>query len=194
MNEQFVEDLKRDTIAGFESYRKMAERALAQVSDEDFFRIPGDESNSIAAIYKHVGGNLRSRWTDFLTTDGEKADRDRDSEFVAEGDTRDSLNQLWEKGWNAALSALESMSAEDFLKTVTIRGEPFNVPNAILRSLSHTASHVGQIVLLAKLFAGNAWQTLSVPRGKSAEFNQFIGEKKTDAHFLDAPHEFSKLK
>lgn len=194
MNEQFVEQFRSDAAAGFASYRKMAERAIAQVSDDDFFRVSVDESNSIAAIYKHIGGNLRSRWTDFLTTDGEKPDRDRDSEFIAEGDTRESLADIWEKGWNAAIASVESLTPDDFTKTVKIRGEPFNVPNAILRSLTHTAAHVGQIVLLAKLYAGKDWKTLSVPKGKSAEFNRFLAEKKTDAHFLVAPHEFSKQK
>lgn len=169
---------------------------MEQVSDDEFFRAASEEANSIAAITKHLGGNLRSRWTDFLTSDGEKPDRNRDSEFIAENDTRESLTQIWENGWQALFSAFESLTAEDLGKTVKIRGEDFAVFKAINRSMMHTASHIGQIVLLAKHFRAAEWRTLSIPKNKSAEFNQFLAEKQTSGdektNYLDAHREFVK--
>jgi len=194
MNEQIIENYKTDTIEAFRNYKKLAERAIEQVNADEYFAAIDAEANSIAVIVKHLGGNLRSRWTDFLTSDGEKADRFRDSEFVAETDTRESLDALWETGWSALFSSLESLGVEDFGKTVKIRGEDFSVMKAINRSLAHTAYHVGQITLLAKHFRASDWKTLSVPRGKSGEFNAFLAENKDQAHYLEATQNFIEKK
>jgi hypothetical protein len=194
MNEQFVENYKTDTIEAFRNYKKLAERAVEQISEEEYFKAIDAEANSIAVIVKHVGGNLRSRWTDFLTSDGEKADRDRDSEFVAERDTRESLTALWETGWKALFDTLESLRVEDFGRTVKIRGEDFSVVKALNRSLAHTAYHVGQITFLAKHFRARDWKTLSVPRGQSGEFNAYLAENKDQTHYLEAARKFTEKK
>ena len=170
----------------------MAEKAIAQISDEEFFKAIDAEANSVAAIVKHIGGNLRSRWTRFLTSDGEKADRNRDSEFVSSGDTRESLMQVWENGFQILFDSLESLTADDVHKTVQIRGEDFTVVKAINRALAHTAYHIGQIALLAKHFRSSEWQTLSIPKNKSAEFNQFLAEKEDKGNYLEAAQEFKK--
>ncbi|MEP6903446.1 MAG: DUF1572 family protein [Actinomycetota bacterium] len=192
MHEQIIENYKTDTIEAFRNYKKLAERAIEQVETDEYFRALDVESNSIATIVKHIGGNLRSRWTDFLTSDGEKADRQRDSEFIAESDTRESLDALWETGWNALFGSLESLSVEDFGRTVQIRGEDFSVVKAMNRALAHTAYHVGQIAFLAKHFRASDWKTLSVPRGGSGEFNAFLAENKNQAHYLKATQEFAE--
>lgn len=161
-----------DALAEFRKYRGFAEKAVAQISDEDWFRKLDPESNSIALVMKHLAGNMRSRWRDFLTTDGEKPDRDRDSEFEAgESDSVESIRARWDEGWRLVFDAITPLTAKDLSRTVTIRGEPHTVLQAINRQLTHYASHVGQIVLLAKHFAGERWQTLSIPRGKSREFD-----------------------
>ena len=157
------------TKTEFARYRHLAERSFSQVNDEEFFRATDAESNSIAIIAKHIGGNLRSRWSDFLTSDGEKPDRDRESEFTAQPD-RSEIMRIWDTGWTATLDTLQSLQPEDLEKTITIRSEPHTVPQALQRSLSHTAYHVGQIVTLAHQFRGTEWKTLSVPRGASAAF------------------------
>jgi Protein of unknown function (DUF1572) len=192
MTEQIIENYKTDTIAAFRNYKKLAERAIEQTSEDEYFKAIDAESNSIAVIVKHIGGNLRSRWTDFLTSDGEKADRHRDSEFVAETDTRESLDALWETGWNALLATLESLQTEDFGRTVQIRGEDFSVIKAMNRALAHAAYHVGQITFLAKHFRATDWKTLSVPRGQSGEFNAFLAENKGKAHYLEATQNFTE--
>jgi hypothetical protein len=150
----------------------MAEDAMAQVTDAQLFAALDPESNSIAIIVKHVAGNMRSRWTDFLTSDGEKPDRDRDSEFVDAPTTRDELMKLWEAGWNCVFTALEPLSDEDLGRRITIRGEAHSVMQAIHRQVAHYAGHVGQIVLLAKHFQQGQWRSLSIPREKSAEVNK----------------------
>jgi len=156
----------------FKRTKGLADGALAQITTEQFFATPNREDNSIAVIVKHVGGNLLSRWTDFLTSDGEKPGRNRDTEFeILSGDTQQSLLQQWESGWAALFSALEPLKDADLEKTVTIRGEPLTVLQAITRQLTHYSYHVGQIVYIAKHHAGASWRTLSVPKGKSAEFN-----------------------
>jgi hypothetical protein len=152
----------------------MAEDAMAQVTDEQLFAPLDPESNSIAIIVKHMAGNMRSRWTNFLTSDGEKPDRDRDSEFVDAPTTRNELMQLWDGGWNCVFTALEPLSDEDLGRRVTIRGEAHSVMQAIHRQVGHYAGHVGQIVLLAKHFQQGQWRSLSIPRGKSAEVNQRV--------------------
>src|SRR5215203_4582554 len=192
MNEQFIENYKTDTLEAFRNYKKLAERAIEQVSGEEYFKAIDEESNSIATVVKHIGGNLRSRWTDFLTTDGEKADRNRDSEFVSDADTRESLTALWETGWNALFGTLESLTAEDFSKTVKIRGEDYSVVRAMNRALAHTAYHVGQIAFLAKHFRASDWKTLSVPRGQSGEFNAYLADNKDPAHYLEAAQDFAE--
>ena len=192
MNEQFIENYKTDTIEAFRNYKKLAERAIEQVNEDEYFRAIDEESNSLAVIVKHIGGNLRSRWTDFLTTDGEKADRQRDSEFVSDADTRESLDALWETVWNALFGTLESLKIEDFSRTVKIRGEDYTVVRAMNRSLAHTAYHVGQITFLAKHFRAKDWKTLSVPRGQSGEFNAYLAENKGKAHYLEATKDFAE--
>jgi len=161
-----------DAIAELKKYKSFADRAVAQVGDEDFFHQLDPESNSIALVMKHIAGNQRSRWTDFLTTDGEKADRDRDSEFEKSGaDTRESIMARWEAGWRALFEALLPLTGEDLRETVAIRGEPHTVVQAINRQMTHYASHVGQIVFLAKHLAGERWKTLSIPRGRSRDYD-----------------------
>lgn len=155
-----------------EEYRKLkaqADRALAQIDDKAFFAKPDQESNSIAIVMKHVAGNLRSRWTAFLSTDGEKPDRNRDGEFEDEHDTRAGVVESWEDGWRRLFSTLAALAPEDLQRTVAIRGEAHTVLQAIVRNLSHTAGHVGQIVLLAKHFAGPGWRTLTIPKRRTTE-------------------------
>jgi Protein of unknown function (DUF1572) len=161
-----------DALQTFRDYKKLAERAFAQTGDEDFFQTIDPESNSIAIIIKHMAGNMLSRWTDFLTTDGEKPDRQRDMEFVMLAETsRADLLAFWEKGWQAVFAAIEPLTPDDLMRTVTIRGQDHTVMQAINRQISHYANHIGQIVYLAKHFKSSDWQSLSVPKNKSAEFN-----------------------
>lgn len=150
--------------------RRQGERTLEQLEDADIAWTPDEESNSIGIIVKHLRGNMRSRWRDFLTSDGEKPDRHRDSEFEAPPRTVAEARQLWDEGWDLVFSALAELKPEDLTRTVTIRGEPHTVVRAILRQLSHYATHVGQIVWIAKHRRGERWQTLSIPRGKSEEY------------------------
>jgi uncharacterized damage-inducible protein DinB len=178
MTNTFVDNFHADALQSFRNYKRMAERAVEQVSDEEFFALIDAEANSIAVVVKHIAGNAYSRWRDFLTTDGEKADRQRDTEFEATVDTRGSLMQFWEQGWQTLFDNLEPLKAEDFGRSVTIRGEPHTVVEAVNRQLTHYAYHVGQIVLLAKHFRSAEWKTLSVPKNRSAEFNQFLGDKQ----------------
>src|SRR5436190_7194811 len=191
----FIENYKADALASFRNYKKMAQRAIQQVSDDEFFRTIDAEANSIAVIVKHIAGNLHSRWTDFLTSDGEKPTRNRDTEFEMIADTRKSLEKFWEAGWRELFDNIEPLTADDFAKTITIRGEPHTVVEAINRQLTHYSYHIGQIVLLAKHFRSSEWKTLSIPRNKSAEFNKFVeeelkaGELKTER--LETSFEFS---
>lgn len=196
MLEQIIENYLKDALASFRNYKKMAERAMTQVSDEEFFRALDAEANSIAVIVKHIAGNQHSRWTDFLTSDGEKDFRNRDTEFELIGDTRESLMEFWETGWQTLFSAIEPLTTEDFSRFITIRGEPHTIVEAINRQLTHYAYHVGQITFLAKHFRSGEWKTLSVPRNKSAEFNKFVSDKKSKGgektHYLDAPQNFAE--
>lgn len=158
-----------DALRTFRDYKKLGERAFAQLSDEDFFRTIDDESNSIAVIIKHIAGNMLSRWTDFLTTDGEKPERNRDMEFVMLPETtKDEMLGFWEKGWKCTFKALEPLTPDDLMRTVRIRGEDHTVVQAINRQIAHYANHIGQIVYLAKHFKSSEWQSLSVPKNKSA--------------------------
>jgi len=160
-----------DVALTFRRQRELVERALEQVSDADFFRAIDADSNSIAVLVKHIGGNLLSRWTDFLTTDGEKATRDRDSEFVVATDTeRDAIMRIWTAGWTALFDTLSTLSPAELVATVVIRGESMSAVAAMHRALAHVAQHVGQIVLLAKHYRSTEWKTLSIPRGRSADW------------------------
>lgn len=176
--EQLATHYLENAAKNFRRLKESADRAAAQVDDEGFFRLIDDESNSIALIFKHLSGNLRSRWTDFLTTDGDKPDRRRDSEFVVEeGDTRSALAERWEAGWQTLFDTLASLRPEDLLATVRIRGQGHTVVEAVNRQLAHYGEHVGQIVLLAKHVAGRRWQTLSIARGQSEAFNAEMDKK-----------------
>lgn len=162
----------------FRKLKEQADKAMAQVSDQRFFTAPGPECNSLAVICRHISGNLLSRWRDFLTSDGEKPDRHRDSEFeVPDQLTRQAALARWEEGWRCLFDELGRLTPSDLDRSVTIRGEPHTIVQAIHRQITHNASHVGQIVYLAKLLAADEWKTLSVPRGKSEEFNRQMREK-----------------
>jgi hypothetical protein len=155
----------------FRGHKRMGEAAMAQLRDQDFFVTLDPESNSVAILVKHLAGNMRSRFTDFLTSDGEKPDRFRDREFeMTPATTRADVMKLWEEGWAIVLSAIDSLRPEDVMRTVTIRGEPHTVLQAVNRQIAHYAQHTGQIVFLAKHLRGSAWKTLSIPRGKSEEY------------------------
>ena len=179
MAHQFTTSYVKDSIDLFRYYKNLAERAMAQCPDEALFTTLDAESNSIAIIVKHISGNMRSRWSDFLTSDGEKPDRNRDTEFEEPPKTRAELMEAWERGWKYVFDALEPLSDADLARTVTIRTEPHSVMQAINRQMAHYSYHVGQIVYLARHFAGDKWQTLTVPKKKSAEFNKKVasGEK-----------------
>jgi uncharacterized damage-inducible protein DinB len=169
----------KDSITLYRYYKRLGEGAINQAPDEALDATLDAESNSIAIIVKHVTGNMRSRWTDFLTTDGEKPSRNRDTEFEEPPKTRTELMALWESSWKLVFEALVPLTDADLGRTIRIRGEAHTVMQAISRNLSHTAYHVGQIVYLAKHFAGSNWKALTIPRGKSADFNVKVasGEK-----------------
>jgi hypothetical protein len=163
----------------FRGYKRLADGTFAQLDDQGFFYLPDPESNSVAILVKHIAGNLRSRWTDFLTSDGEKPDRNRDQEFVlTPADTREELMRRWEESFNTVFTTLQGLTPEDFNRTVYIRGEAHTVLQAINRSLNHIANHIGQIQFLGKLVRGAEWKTLSIPRGKSAEYNAIKPEAR----------------
>jgi len=156
-------------------HKRMAEGAMAQLKDEELFITLDPESNSIAVLVKHMAGNMRSRFTDFLTSDGEKPDRYRDQEFeLSPATTRADLTKWWEDGWARVFAAIEALRPEDVMRTVTIRGEPHTVLQAVNRQIAHYAQHIGQIVFLAKHLAGPNWKALTIPRNKSAEFNRRV--------------------
>jgi len=171
---KFTTSYLEDSLAVFRYYKSLSEKAMAQINDEQLIAVLDSEMNSIAQIVKHMAGNMQSRWTDFLTTDGEKPDRDRDSEFTDPPATREALIALWEQGWQCVFIALDPLSEQDMDKTITIRGEAHSVMQAINRQIAHYSYHCGQIVLLAKHFKSNEWQSLSVPRGQSAGFNRRV--------------------
>jgi uncharacterized damage-inducible protein DinB len=171
---QLTNSYLADSIAVFRYYKGLSERAMAQLADEQLFAPIDEETNSIAITVKHMAGNMRSRWTDFLTSDGEKPDRNRDTEFVDPPETRAAVMAMWEEGWGCLLNTLESLSDADMTRTVTIRGEAHSVMQAINRQVAHYSYHCGQIVLLAKHLNHETWKPLTVPRGKSAEFNRRV--------------------
>jgi hypothetical protein len=177
MAHQLTTSYIEDSLPIFRQHKSLAERAMAQVGDDQLTRTLDAESNSIAVIVKHLAGNMRSRWTDFLTTDGEKPDRNRDSEFEAPPATRAALMEAWESGWRCVFAALRALSEADVARTVYIRSEPHSVMQAINRQVAHYACHVGQIVFLAKHFQSRQWKSLSIPRGKSAHFNLKVAQE-----------------
>jgi hypothetical protein len=163
----YLEEARRQ----FRGHKRLAEGAMAQLRDEDFFVTLDPEANSVAILVKHLAGNMRSRFTDFLTSDGEKPDRFRDREFeINAATTRAEVMRWWEEGWSIVLATVESLKPQDVMKTVTVRGEPHTVMQAINRQVAHYAQHTGQIVFLAKHLRSGEWKTLSVPRGKSEEY------------------------
>lgn len=171
---QFTTSYLEDSLTLLRYNKQLAERAMDQIPEDKLFVAIDDEANSIAIIVKHMVGNMRSRWTDFLTSDGEKPDRNRDSEFVAPVETRTALMESWQQGWAQVFQAIEPLTDADLGRTITIRGEAHSVMQAINRGVGHYAYHTGQIVLLAKHFGGSQWQSLSVPKNKSAEFNRKV--------------------
>jgi hypothetical protein len=170
MAHEFSTSYLKDSLAVFRQYKGLGERAMKQVTDEQLSMALDAEMDSIAQVVKHLGGNMRSRWTDFLTTDGEKADRNRDCEFESPPTSREEIMQVWNEGWALVFAALEPLSEADLCTTITIRGEAHSVMQAVNRQIAHYAYHIGQIVLIAKYFAADGWKSLTVPRGKSQEF------------------------
>lgn len=177
----FIESARKQ----FEYYKMLGDKAMQQLSDEQLFWSFNEESNSIATIVKHLWGNMLSRWTDFLTTDGEKATRNRDFEFVNDATTRQEVLQRWEEGWACLFQALDSLSVEDLTRIVYIRNQGHTVTEAINRQLAHYPYHVGQMVFIGKMLASQ-WTSLSVPRGQSVNYNQEkFAQPKHRAHFTD---------
>lgn len=172
MNNSLAQHYLENVSERFRATKELGERAIAQASDAELFRALDAESNSIAVIMRHVSGNMLSRWTNFLTTDGEKPDRSREAEFTLDGETRATAFARWDEGWACLFAALDALAPEDLLRTVTIRGEPHTVVAAVNRQLTHYSYHIGQIVLLAKHFRGGAWQSLSIARGRTEAFNE----------------------
>lgn len=167
-----------DAIARFRELKGMGDRAMAQADDTAFFARADDEANAIAHVVKHVAGNLRSRWRNFLVEDGEKPDRDRDAEFeLSSADTREALLARWEEGWAILFAELGALGGDDLMRTVTIRHEPHTVVQCIHRQLAHYGYHVGQIVLLARQARGPGWDSLSIPRRKSGDFNAAMKDR-----------------
>ena len=174
-SEAIVQNYFEDALSSLRAYKKLADKAIAQLNDEEFFVTLDEEANSVAVIMKHMAGNMFSRWTDFLTSDGEKPNRNRDMEFVIEPQTKkDEVIDYWERGWACVFEALEPLRPEDFEKKVKIRGEEHTIVQAINRQLMHYSYHVGQIVFLAKHFRSAGWKSLSIPRNRSAEFNAYL--------------------
>ena len=168
LNQQYLDEIRRQ----MRGYKRMADNAISQLQGDEIFRSLDPEMNSVAVLAKHIAGNMRSRFTDFLTSDGEKPDRHRDQEFeLTRGTTPDEVLRWWEEGWNCVFHAIDSLKPEDLERTVTIRGEPHTVMQALNRALAHYSAHIGQLVFLAKHLRGPQWKTLSIPRGKSEEFN-----------------------
>jgi hypothetical protein len=178
--------LVEGALAVFRANKGWADKAVAQLADDLLHVALDANTNSVAVIMKHVAGNLLSRWTDFLSADGEKPWRNRDDEFVDTFTTRDELVGYWESGWQRLFDALAGLTADDVGRTVTIRGEPHTVPLAIQRSLAHCGYHVGQIVLIARILAGDNWATITIPRGASADYNRRVWGK---GHYQAPPPE-----
>src|SRR5215213_3372095 len=177
-NEAIIQNYLEDAISSLRAYKKLADKAVAQLQDEELFVTLDEESNSIAVMMKHMAGNMFSRWTDFLNSDGEKPNRNRDMEFVIEPQTtKDDVLAYWERGWKSVFDALEPLRVEDFEKKITIRGEEHTIVQAINRQMTHYAYHIGQIVFLAKHFRSAEWKSLSIPRNRSADFNSYLANQ-----------------
>ncbi len=170
----------------FRMYKKLGEEAIQQITDEQLFIMPNEESNSVAIIVKHLWGNMLSRWTDFLTTDGEKPWRQRDAEFENDINTREALMQKWEEGWQCLFNVLNSITDNDLERIIYIRNEGHTILEAINRQIAHYSYHVGQIVYIAKMYKNNGWSSLSIPRNQSKEYNdKKFSEEKGNRHFTD---------
>jgi len=162
--------------------KQTVERALAQISDEEFFRKPGVESHSIAALVKHIGGTLRSRFTNFLTEEGEKPNRDRENEFtIHEGDTREAVMKHWDEGWSKLFASLDELDGEDLTRNVQVRWKKHPALEGVYQQVVHAAQHSGQIIYLAKLYRGEDWEYLTIPKGKSEEYNR---QKRREAGLI----------
>jgi hypothetical protein len=182
LSTQYLDEARRQ----FRGHKRMGEAAMAQLRDEDFFVTIDPESNSIAILVKHLAGNMRSRFTDFLTSDGEKPDRFRDREFeVTEGTTRAEVMKWWEEGWSCVFAAIESLKPEDVTRTVAIRGEAHTVLQALNRQIAHYAQHTGQMVFLAKHLRSSQWKTLSIPRGKSEDYKMVKPNVEKDSEKIE---------
>ena len=182
MEKKYLESTKKL----FTYYKKLGDDAIAQVADEKLFFQPTEDSNSIAIIVQHIAGNMLSRWTDFLTTDGEKDWRNRDAEFETNITNRQEMLEYWNKGWNCLFDAINSLTETDLEKTIYIRNEGHTVVEAINRQLAHYPYHVGQIIFLAKMLSTNEWKSLSIPKNKSQDYNQDkFSKEKGDAFFTD---------
>ena len=190
------EEYLADALSSFRAYKKLADKAIAQTKDDELFVKLDEEGNSLAIVMKHIAGNMISRWTDFLNSDGEKLDRNRDMEFVIEKSNKDDVLKYWERGWKCLFDAIEPLTPADFARTVTIRGQEHTIVQAINRQLMHYAYHIGQIVFLAKHFRSSEWQSLSIPRNRSAEFNKYLdeaGDRSADRERqFDAGVDFAK--
>ena len=171
---EFTTSYVKDSFDILRYYKRLGEQAMAQASDEALLAAPDSESNSIAVIVKHLAGNMRSRWTDFLTSDGEKPDRNRDAEFESPPQTRAEIGALWESAWGIVFDSLTALTDKDLDRTIRIRGERHSVMQAINRQVAHYAYHIGQIVYIAKHHSADRWKSLSIPRGKSADFNSRV--------------------
>lgn len=182
MNEELGTHMLQEALRNFQQLKSLADRAIAQIDEAQRTTKLDDESNSIAILMKHLGGNMRSRWTDFLTADGEKPDRHRDAEFEhAPGSSDAPALAIWEEGWRCAFTGVTALQAGDLMREVRIRGEAHTVVQALHRQLTHTAYHVGQIVMLAKHLGWDRWRTLSIPRGQSDAFNDTMRQRTTGA-------------
>ncbi|MDR6804429.1 hypothetical protein J2Y45_001697 [Dyadobacter sp. BE34] len=182
MNQEYIDSVRKQ----FEYYKMLGEKTIAQLSDEQLFWKYNEESNSIASIVKHLWGNMLSRWTDFLTTDGEKESRNRDAEFDNDINDREDLLAKWNEGWNCLFNALDSLNASNWDTVVYIRNQGHSVMEAVNRQLAHYPYHVGQIVFIGKMALDEKWSSLSIPRGKSQNYNsEKFAQPKTRTHFTD---------
>jgi Protein of unknown function (DUF1572) len=197
--EDLTQEYHADAVSSLRAYKKLADKAIAQTKEAELFVTLDDESNSIAVVMKHMAGNMISRWTDFLNSDGEKPDRNRDMEFVLDSQTsKDDVIAYWERGWKCVFDAIEPLTVDDFECRVMIRGQEHTIVQAINRQLMHYSYHIGQIVYLAKHFRASDWQSLSIPRNRSAEFNQYLdqqADRSVDREkVFDAANDFAKGK
>jgi len=188
-SEAIIQNYLADALSSFRAYKKLADKAIEQTKDDELFGKLDDEANSLAIVMKHMAGNMISRWTDFLNSDGEKPDRNRDMEFVIdEASSKDDLLAYWERGWKCVFDAIEPLKSDDFERKVLIRGQEHTIVQAINRQLMHYSYHIGQIVFLAKHFRSSEWRSLSIPRNRSAEFNKFLDQ--SDDRTADRERQF----